>query len=497
VRFSIYKKLLLGFAIVIVLMIASNVYVLWQLNSVTTTTSQTFRVDVRSINVAKQIQTILAEEERYTGKYMITGDTTYYPLYIEQTRLFGQQIDSLYNASPNNTEVGLLFRMRQVHTWLSNDMASDFPVIRQLPEAVRLQIDKARIDTLDVLFASLNQLIRSNEDEVSNSVSGISETMVQATSVAWLITVGALFVALAVALVITRTIVRPIRTLIQGTESIARGIFDPIAVSTHDEMAWLADAVNDMSNKLKQINDLKTEMMHHVSHELRTPLQTMLSAHYLLADQKRGPLNAEQQKLLGSIKEGIKKLTHFSNQFLDIQKIEHGSMEYTFVRSNLVDVITPAVDDALLIGAQRSINVQFTYETNLPAVMVDAEKMSQVFSNLLSNALKYTESDGTITVNVRSTTNGLCATVTDTGAGIPKDDVPRIFTKFYQAKNAKKGTGIGLALVRHLVEGHQGKVKVESELGKGTTFTVELPALPSNGSNTPVPRTAITEGTTS
>ncbi len=494
-KVTIYKKLLLGFAIVIMLMIASNVYVLWQLNSVTKTTSQTFRSDIRSINFAKQIQAILTEEERYTGKYLITGDTTYYPLYLEQTKLFAQNIDSLYTGSPSNAEVGIIYRLRTVHAWLSDDMAQDFPVVRDLPDAERSRIDKARIDTLDALYAHLNQLIRSNEEEVSTSVSAISETMVQSTSVAWLITVGALLVALAVALIITRTIVRPIRVLIGGTENIARGIFDPITVSSHDEMAWLADAVNDMSSKLKQINDLKTEMMHHISHELRTPLQTMLSAHYLLTDQKRGTLNPEQLKFLTSIKEGIRKLTHFSNQFLDIQKIEHGSMEYTFVRSNLVDVIRPSVDDALLVAAQRDINIHFTYDVDLPTVMVDAEKMSQVFGNLLSNAIKYTDSGGTITINIARTKHGLCATVADSGLGIPKDDVPRIFTKFYQAKNAKKGTGIGLALVKHLVEGHQGSVRVESELGKGTKFFIDLPALTPNTLVDTMPHQAVTEGT--
>jgi signal transduction histidine kinase len=198
----------------------------------------------------------------------------------------------------------------------------------------------------------------------------------------------------------------------------------------------------------------------------------------LLADQKRGPLNADQQKLVASIKEGVKKLTHFSNQFLDIQKIEHGSMEYNFVRSNLHDIITPAIEDAQLIATQREVSLIYSADSTLHEIMADTEKISQVFSNLLSNAIKYTDVGGTITVNIANTKKGVKATVSDTGAGIPPDDVPRIFTKFYQAKNAKKGTGIGLALVKALVEGHGGRVAVESELGKGTTFTVELPAAP-------------------
>ena len=113
--------------------------------------------------------------------------------------------------------------------------------------------------------------------------------------------------------------------------------------------------------------------------------------------------------------------------------------------------------------------------------MTDSEKITQVFSNLLSNAIKYTESGGTIRVNVAKAKRGIKASVSDTGVGIPKDDLPRIFTKFYQAKNAKKGTGIGLALVKHLIEAHKGRVYVESELGRGTTFFVELPSAPADG----------------
>jgi two-component system sensor histidine kinase GlrK len=476
VKFSIYRKLLLGFAIVIVLMIAANVYVLWQLNDVTKTTSLTFRSDVRSINLAKQAQTVLFDEEQYAEKYLIARDSSYFSLYQQQAEAFDMLADSLYDASPSNTEVGLLFSLRNGHRWVTEGMNKEFTKKLTGTERDIARFHKARTDTLETLHSILDKLIRVNELAVSNSVAGISDAMIRSSNVAWLITVGALLVALAVALLITRTIIRPIRMLIKGTENIARGVFDPIEVNSRDEMAWLADAVNDMSIKLKQINDLKTEMLHHISHELRTPLQTMLSAQYLLAEQKRGPLNADQTRLLNSIKEGIKKLTIFSNQFLDIQKIEHGAMEYSFAPSNMLDIVTPAVEDAQIIAAQKDVTVVFVHENDLPDIAADGEKISQVFTNLLSNAIKYTESGGTITVNVSKQKKGIKATVSDTGAGIPPDDLPRIFTKFYQAKNAKKGTGIGLALVKHLVEAHKGSIAVESELDKGTTFTVELPA---------------------
>lgn len=495
-RFTIYKKLLLGFTIIILLMMVANAYVLWQLDSVTKTTSLTFRNDVRSINLAKQMQTILYDEERYAQKYFISRDTAYLSLYKEQEALFSRYADSLYDASPDSAEIALITLLQRTHTWTQKDMVEEARPVNQLATPGTKLREQQRADTLETMYTGLENLIRSNDDDVNNSVSGINGAMVRSVNVAWLITVGALLVALCVALFITGTIVRPIRTLIRGTENIARGEFDRIQVSSRDEVAWLADAVNAMSIKLKQINDLKTEMMHHISHELRTPLQTMLSAQYLLLDQKRGTLTPDQVRLVMSIKEGIRKLTHFSNQFLDIQKIEHGSMEYHFKRSNIVQIVTPLVEDTQLIASQKEVTVNYSSERDLPEVMVDTEKISQVVSNLLSNAIKYTETGGTITVRASNTKKGIKVSVSDTGAGIPKDDLPRIFTKFYQARNAKKGTGIGLALVKALVEGHKGRVYVESDLGKGTTFTIELPAAPAEEKPSHEPLPVVAEGTT-
>jgi two-component system sensor histidine kinase GlrK len=476
--FPIYRKLLVSFAGIIVLMMAANTYVLLQLNAVTETTSATFRSDARSINLAKQLEAILFDEERAAEKYLISRDSLYFTIYKDQAALFDLYTDSLYSMSPNPYEVGLIFRLRNGHRWLAENMERE---LRSKPASTRDELTRmarARVDTLEMLHATLDRIVRSNEQDVSVSIAAISEAMIRSSNVAWLVTGGTFLVALAIAILITRTIVSPMRTLIKGTEQIARGVFDPIAVQSNDEMAWLAAAVNDMSQKLKQINDLKTEMLHHISHELRTPLQTMLSAQYLLSEQKRGPLNAEQMRLLNSIKEGIRKLTVFSNQFLDIQKIEHGSMEYHFRRVCLPDVLMPVVEDAQILAAQKDIRLECFIDDGLPELLADAEKISQVFSNLLSNAVKYTEAEGTITVRATKTATGIAVSVADTGAGIPKEDLPRIFTKFYQARNAKKGTGIGLALVKHLVEAHKGRVSVESELGKGTVFTVELPAAP-------------------
>jgi signal transduction histidine kinase len=234
-----------------------------------------------------------------------------------------------------------------------------------------------------------------------------------------------------------------------------------------------------MSNQLRQINEYKAAMMRQISHELRTPLQTILSAQYILTEQKLGRLNPEQLRILGSLRGNVDKLIKFTNAFLDIAKIEAGKMEYELVLADLLSIVAAAVEDAQVLAERKNIRISVS-ASPIPYVMADVEKLSQVFSNLISNAIKYTEKEGKITVTVEHHGNGARVSVADTGVGIAPEDLPKIFVKFYQASNASKvatkGTGLGLALVKAFVEGHGGEVSVTSTVGEGSTFCVDLPA---------------------
>ena len=144
-RFTIYKKLLLGFTIIILLMMVANAYVLWQLDAVTKTTSLTFRNDVRSINLAKQMQTILYDEERYAQKYFISRDTAYLALYTEQEGIFSRYADSLNDASPDNDEMNLISRLRHAHMWTRTEMLQESRPGKPLSDSDLKLRDKERL----------------------------------------------------------------------------------------------------------------------------------------------------------------------------------------------------------------------------------------------------------------------------------------------------------------------------------------------------------------
>jgi signal transduction histidine kinase len=199
-------------------------------------------------------------------------------------------------------------------------------------------------------------------------------------------------------------------------------------------------------------------------------------------------LTQRQRDAVAMIHQATNRINSFVNSFLDIAKMEAGLMKFNFEQVDLVELFSPLVQEAQLIAQTRQIALEY-FTDKFPVLPLDKERMSQLFSNLLSNALKYTPDSGKIVVRLtniadcpKAGKNGRgCARieVQDSGVGIPESDLARLFDKFYQANNVplvnEKGSGLGLALVKHVSEAHGGSVSVHSKVGLGSTFTVELP----------------------
>ncbi len=469
--------MLIGFGIIIFLMIFTNLYVVLELRGVKHGTKNTFTLDVHASDVAKQLKEVLYDEEAPAQKAAILQDRDYYKVFEAQSLLLKQLADSLEVIPMPDERLALVHRVQETHAWFSEaTRRATFGLGRSGDPASN---EAARSDSLDALHATLDKFIQMNQATIQYSMTSISESLVRSANVAYVLTVGAFLVAIVGALFMARAITKPIGVLISGTDAIAAGKFVPIKVESQDEMSMLAKAINDMSTKLASTDKMKTEMLHHISHELRTPLQAMTSALNLMTDQRYGTLNSEQLRLTTFLREGINKITAFSHQFLDISKIESGAMKYNFAPADLITLLMPVVEEAKLIATRKNITLTMNTAA-VGKIRADVERLPHVFSNLLSNAIKYTADNGHVSLNVLPSKLGVKICVTDTGMGIASEDLPNVFTKFYQSKNANRaarGTGVGLALVKALVEAHNGRVYAESTVGEGTTFTVELPAI--------------------
>ena len=243
--------------------------------------------------------------------------------------------------------------------------------------------------------------------------------------------------------------------------------------------ARLFREIEDKGRELEAANRHKSEFLANVSHELRTPLNAIIGFSEVLGERLFGELNEKQAEYTEDILSSGRHLLSLINDILDLSKIEAGRMELEVTTFHMPD----AIENALLLIRERAsrhgIKLERIIDDRLGDFTGDERKVKQVLVNLLANAVKFTPEGGRIKVEARLGDSALIVSVTDTGMGIATEDQEAIFEEFRQASGnyaqKREGTGLGLSLTRKFVEMHGGKIWVESELGKGSTFTFTLP----------------------
>jgi PAS domain S-box-containing protein len=238
-------------------------------------------------------------------------------------------------------------------------------------------------------------------------------------------------------------------------------------------------AINNLNAELRVANQHKSEFLATMSHELRTPLNAILGFSELLLDDSTGKYNAAtRQKFLTQISTGGKHLLDLINDILDLSKVEAGQMFLELETVSITETVGQVMNTIEPIAAKKGVRV----EANVGAagrVQADPHKMVQMLLNLVSNAVKFTPEGGSVTIAAQRQAETVEISVTDTGIGIAKSDLDRLFREFQQLDSGpgrhQEGTGLGLALTKRLAALHGGDVRVVSELGKGSVFTLELP----------------------
>jgi signal transduction histidine kinase len=239
-------------------------------------------------------------------------------------------------------------------------------------------------------------------------------------------------------------------------------------------------ALEENNGKLKNIDALKSEFVSIVAHQLRTPLAGIKWTLDMLINGDLGTLTVEQKTFLLKIHEGNERMIRFVNDLLSINRIETGRLEYNFTPINLQHVAESVLLDIYPLANKKQVSINFRGKgLKIPLVAADPEKIRVVFQNILENAVKYTGSGGHVTLELRNRGGEVLTTVNDDGIGMPKEEQKAIFTRFYRAPSAVKmqteGSGLGLYLVKAIVEAHGGKVWFESDKGKGSTFYFSIP----------------------
>ncbi|MBN1872508.1 MAG: hypothetical protein JW800_08050 [Candidatus Omnitrophica bacterium] len=247
---------------------------------------------------------------------------------------------------------------------------------------------------------------------------------------------------------------------------------------TNEGIKLLYKELEEKNKRLEELDKLKSNFISAVSHELRTPLSVTKEGISLVMDQIPGSINEKQHKVLDTARNNIDRLARMINNLLDISKIEAGKIK---VKKEIVDIVGLVKQVSSFFEPKvrnKGLNLRSYIKDERIELFIDADKIVQVFTNLIGNALKFTD-NGTIDIHVEDRGNDVLCAVSDTGRGIAKEDLPKMFSKFEQfgrtEGGGEKGTGLGLAITKEIVELHRGSISVESEPGKGSRFTFNLP----------------------
>ncbi len=295
-----------------------------------------------------------------------------------------------------------------------------------------------------------------------------------------------LLLVLAVSLFVSRRISGPISEIGKSVEKIRSGDLDTrITVRGDDEVGRVARAVNEMVDtlkadivKLKKLEHVRSEFLGNVSHELRTPIFSMQGFLETLIEGAVDDPAVNREFLKKAYNHSV-RLNTLLGELITISQIESGEMKMSFRYFNLYEFLHGLVEEMNPAAAKSSVTLSLANDVlHDLEVLGDKERLRVVFENLLENAIKYNEPGGDVKISYSANDGRVSISVADTGVGIAPEHLPRIFERFYRVdKNRSRdvgGTGLGLAIVKHIIEAHDSTVNVQSEVGKGTTFSFSL-----------------------
>lgn len=297
-----------------------------------------------------------------------------------------------------------------------------------------------------------------------------------------LIVCGIMTLILALILITSSYFIRSIVIPVREVGTVARGFATGdmsarILKKSDDEIGELCDIINFMADEIQESEKVKNEFISSVSHELRTPLTAIKGWGETMMTMGTGD-EMMLKKGMRVILNETERLSNMVEELLDFSRMQNG--RFTLVKTKM-DILAE-LGDAVLIYTERArrdqINLLYTEPENVPYVFGDRNRLKQVFINVIDNALKYSDTGGTVSIDVLEEPGFVKIVVSDSGCGIASEDLPKIKEKFYKANATRRGSGIGLAVANEIVQMHDGELTVESELDVGTTVTIKLPVMP-------------------
>ncbi len=498
-RASVHSKLLGAFLLIALLLIAMGAMGIQSIASVARQSRLLDQARER-VDASRQIEQALALQMNFTrNALLLRDDATIESMFRENNR-FRDTFDRLEAAAPPDQRETIQ-RLRNTQDKVMATVARIAALIREdkADEAMDLHLSEG-YPLYREIATLVTRAVRNEEAGMGQLREGVEATYRRALLLTGGFAAASIFLALILGFVISWSFILPVREAEGFLGQVAKGDFSAsIDVPNRDEFGALARQMNEMSRELHQLYDdqrraahqlqvlnaqleqasrAKSNFLASMSHELRTPMNAILGFTEMIRDGLYGEVPPEIQDPVSDIHTCGKQLLGLINNVLDLSKIEAGHMELALGEYVVEDVVNTVKLSLRSLAATKGLDFVTTVPPDLPLGLGDGKRITQCLMNLAGNALKFT-GEGRVEIRVELQGESLLFAVSDTGIGIPADQVENIFEEFRQADATVSrdfgGTGLGLSITRKLVELHGGRIWVESEPGKGSTFFFSIP----------------------
>ena len=421
----------------------------------------------------KMIEDLLNMEEN-EQKYRVLKKKNYLDYFINAQKDFETNLNEILQLESDETLISkdwkeLNDNYRKFLNSLTDTKEADSSELLWIPEEIInkwiQRISKARLQNEHDVELATRELNHQGQMTLKSGLVGLGMSIIMGL-------LGSIF--------LTRSMILPIRELQKGIKSIAKeSLSEPIRIRAKDEFGELAAAFNEMTFRLKEEERMRSDFISMLSHETRTPLTSIRESVNMIVEEVMGPINDRQRKFLEISSSEIGRICDLMNHLMQVSRLESG----------VIKIQPYPLDPSILVSKCRyhlkplaetnDITVKIEISKDLPLVMGDPENLQQVILNLMSNAIKFSPRGGRVLVRVEPDGNQMLRfSISDNGPGIPEEEQSFIFNKYYRAKNVRNhsdGVGLGLSISKHIIEAHNGTIRLKSALGHGSTFEVTLP----------------------
>jgi signal transduction histidine kinase len=469
---TIRGKVLLGASLIVVILIGPTIYSVLVLRRISSQTTIFLTRDAAAGVTVSQMLDTFEEARRQALGFRANEDPAFRPRFRQKLESvlddMQRSLDSLRGDAERSVETslirvtGTLRRYRERALAEVNDPAAFAQADADVPVALKQ------------LSVAVQNVVRQRTAETKELARDAARLTLVATVIGFLVAAGLWAVLL-------RSLSRPLKDLLAGTERIAAGRFDEmIPVRAVDELGRLADAFNRMGEALGEIERLKAEFISTASHGLRTPLACAKGYLSALGSGRQGSLDEESLRSVRRIEEEVDRVTRFVDQLLDFGRLRSGRLPMAMREVPAAALFTSIGRSFDALAEEKGIAYRIRVGEGLPSrITADPDRLGEALINLLGNAFKYTPRGGRVAMSVAPENGWVRVEVEDTGPGIPSGEVSLIFERYFRGGGVvAPGTGLGLAISKEIVERHGGRIWAECEKGSGARFIFKVPVTP-------------------